>query len=169
MFDKNIFEIGIYRCSEKAFNEKYARDLKAHCLDVQRRGGTHPDTWSKDFYLTVEHYFWDNYIAPWPYNQAIGWVRLYLLGSQLRGTLWLVDAKRCSRSMKHKKFRHQGDAFQMEVWPEQSSAGIYKELLEQLRSTQMKWRSRGWVLDLECLHAVGPFINWRGLVSSPDS
>ncbi len=109
-------------------------------------------------------YFTKKY-GGWRYTQAIGWIRLYVLGQQIRGEIWAVDAKRIDREMNKKKFQHLGKAFELSFFPgEDSPAEIYSQVCHALERATKEKPFKGRYIDLEAFQNIGPFINWRGLV-----
>ncbi|MBM3134699.1 MAG: hypothetical protein FJZ89_05300 [Chloroflexi bacterium] len=100
----------------------------------------------------------------WRYTQVIGWIRLYVLGNQIRGDTWFVDAKRIDREMNRKRFRHCEKAFELSFFPEDSSLDIYSQVCDALEKLTKEKPFKARYLDLEAFHNAGPFVNWRGLL-----
>lgn len=67
--------------------------------------------------------------------------------------------------MNKKKFQHFGKAFELSFFPGQdSSAEIYSQVCRALENLGKEKPFKGRYLDLEALHNIGPFINWRSLI-----
>jgi hypothetical protein len=160
MPEKYIFDIAFYWCGQDSFYREYGRRLAENLAAFEKTTG-YPLTESLRMSLTDS--FWRKYIAPWKFNQAVGWVRLYKLGSQLRGELWYMNAKRAGRQLTKKQFSSHGKAFELHVYPEDTSETIYKAVLGDLHSFVKSFR-RKVVLDLEAFEQLGPYVNWRALM-----
>lgn len=103
-----FMEVPIYRVSEKRFYRDYQRDLEAH-LESLWPPNTPPEILAELRPLAEVH-FWKRYGGPWQFNQAVGWIRLYLLGNQFRGELWFISAKSLVRRPAHKRLEQQPGA-----------------------------------------------------------
>ncbi len=114
-----------------------------------------------------KQHFWENYGGPWQYNQVIGWVRLYVLGSQLRGDLWMMTGKRLHRKS-HNPIRRVRDDFEIDIIPDESSAQILSKLEQELKHLQKSLYKKRRFLDLECFQSLAPFIDWRKLIDMKD-
>lgn len=156
----NLFDVPIYWCEEAKFWSNYDAKLAAHLSRFESDTG-YP--LSDNLRLSLTESFSRNFIAPWEFNQIVGWVRLYKLGSQLRGELWYMNAKCPGRQLVKKQFSDQGKAFEMHTWPHQSSNDIYHDLLHELRQFSNQGH-RKYVLDLREFEAVGPFVDWRAII-----
>ncbi len=161
--ERYFFEIAIYRISHDWFNEGYERDLRRHWEQFIRLSGRTREQVSKELRLNVEQHFWETYGGPWQFNQAVGWLRLFVLGSQIRADLWMSAAKRLQRTARH-QVRLLGKAFEIHCWPEQSSTEIRTEVEEELLRFQREFRKGRLVLDLECFRIAAPCMDWRRLI-----
>jgi len=158
--ERYFFEIPIYRVSEERFNEGYDRDLLRWLDSIP---GLDVHQISEDLRTRMEQHFWETYGGPWRFNQAVGWLRLYVLGSQIRGEIWMSAAKRLQRKGS-RRFRHEGKAFEMHCGHTESSRDICSELADELHRFQREHRSGRLHLDLECFEMLSPFIDWHQLV-----
>ena len=118
-------------------------------------------------WLNVKQHFWETYGGPWRYNQVIGWMRFYILGSQIRGELWLMVGKRFHRKS-HNQIRWIGKVFEIHSFPDESSEQIFERIEQEFEELQNKWRRKGRVMDLECFRTLAPCIDWRKLVDMRD-
>ena len=62
--------------------------------------------------------------APWHYNNTIGWIRIFLLGDQIRGDYYFIDAKRISKSLRQKRYRYHLKAFEILYFQGQNIIGF---------------------------------------------
>jgi len=56
-----------------------------------------------DTYRLAEKSF-DRDWSPWYFNQAIGWLRLYVSGKSIKAEYYFIDAKRITKFVKNKRF-----------------------------------------------------------------
>ena len=156
--DRYFLDLPIYRLSldqhtteMEAAKKKYLAPLKAHKKAAHESYKT-ADRW-------FDHFHW----YPWRYNEIIGWLRLYALGTQIRGELWWVKAKRISRGMR-KNFFYVGKAFESSFRDKHSNAEIAEEVAKDLKQFAKEKRMRKRTLDLECFKVAAPVLNWRALL-----
>jgi len=99
----------------------------------------------------------------WRYNEIIGYLRLYFLGTQVRAEYWRVNRKRIVRTRRK--------IFQFWTWkvaPETelpvngSSAEIYKAVQEHVESCRAALKGR--FVDTRQLTTIGHYIDWRALL-----
>lgn len=167
--ERYFFEIPIYRCSPEKHN-KETDDMHEEAIrffDVQKR--MLPE---HDFSDNIERRFLRLY-SPYDYNEVIGWIRLYILGTQIRGRYYFEsDPKnpelyktRINRGIRKKRFIDCGKAFEMSTYKDQTSTEIFSDLLEELErlnKEESPFKKR--YLDLEQLKKMGPFVDWKYLV-----
>jgi hypothetical protein len=161
MTETYLFEIPIYRVSEEQFWEDYDTALDRHFLELYPGEGR--AAVDEPVQRQVEDRFFDKYGAPWRYNQAVGWLRIFALGSQLRGDLWFTDAQKLTRNPQRKKIQPRGKAFEFSTFPDQSSEQIVTRLRAHVVSAVTDREKPGVVADLECFDNVAPLIDWQAL------
>ncbi len=156
--DQYFLDLPIYRLSLdqhtaelKAEKKKTLAPLRKHKKSAPE-SYAHADAW-------FDRYSW----YPWRYNEIIGWLRLYALGTQIRGELWGVKAKRITRKMR-KKFFYVGKAFEVSFRNDDSDARIAREVAKKLKEFSRESSMRKRTLDLECFHTVAPALYWRLLL-----
>lgn len=160
-----LFDIPIYWRSQQKFNAEYDARLSQYLIDFEQKSG-YPLT--DHLRTSLIDGFWRSYIAPWRFNQVVGWLRLYKLGSQLRGELWRMNAKRAGRQLTKKQFSLKGKAFDVHIYPEASSTDIHRELLQGITAFS-KELTRGEVLDLETFSSLAPFVDWQQLMHAREA
>ena len=111
----------------------------------------------------IEKTFRKDYIAPWRYNQIVGWIRIYKLGCQIRGEFWLITAKRFARNLRKKQFLLCGEAFNRGVFSDQSSKEIFHIIRNSLIEFEEQY-NRNIVIDIENFQELGEFVDWRQLM-----
>ncbi len=159
---KYLFDIPIYWCDGEEFNNKYDQNLNKYMGNIENLSDY---SLNSDIRLLIESTFWKNYIAPWRYNQIVGWIRIYKLESQIRGELWFINAKRFSRNLRKKQFSLHGEAFEISIWPEQNSNQIFKSILKACIGFRNNF-IRNIFLDMENFNELGKYVDWRKLMST---
>lgn len=159
--ERPIFEVPIYRVSHAEFNRGFDYD---EAQFLAKTFNIIPPERAPESFRGSQQHFWEHYGGPWRYNQAVGWLRIYTLGSQLRADLWLSSSKRFLRRMQWKKFRLLGKQFELWIVKDTPSSVIQRLLLEEFRVFEREYKSRRLVLDLECFNNVAPFVDWHALV-----
>lgn len=155
--ERCVFEVPIYWCDERYFDSRYDRALKQFSVRYIKR------TLSETFRRILERDFDQRYVAPWRYNQTVGWLRLSVHDSRIRADEWSINARRFGRNLRKKQFTLVGKAFEINCPSDQPSGEIFASILEELEAFQSESR-RGIRLDLECLTSLGRFVDWRRLV-----
>jgi len=158
MDEKLCFEIPIYRCTEGRHSEEMAMK-KASCLGPL--GAVRND--APQSYANAERHFDEKESYPWPYNEAIGWIQISVRGTEIKGELYFVKGKRVTRGMR-KRFQWADGVFEIDVYPNDSSAKIYDAIAEQLDGFRREKRYRKWHLDDRAFRNAGRFVDWRRLV-----
>lgn len=160
--EKYLFDLAIYRLSEDHFIERYKSDLEKKFFKIwpdQERYAV-----SKELQQSIENHFWETYGMPWRFNQVIGWLRIYSLGSQVRGELWLTEAKRLVRRRSPPPVRWKGKAFELHTSSEESSEQILSNIRREINRAMKDLGRKQLVIDLECFENVAPKLDWKYLL-----
>src|SRR3954468_6324633 len=120
--DQYFLDLPIYRLSLDQHTAELEAAKKKSLAPLEAHKKTAPES-----YKIAERWFDQYDWYPWRYNEVIGWLRLYALGSQIRGELWWVKAKRISRGMR-KSFFYVGKAFESSFRDGHSNAEIAGEV-----------------------------------------
>ena len=158
--EKYFFEIAVYRNSEDEFNSDLEKARKKHKERLSSELGILPET---ETYKRSVEAFTGQY-GSWRYNQVIGWIRLYSLGTQIRGEYWFVKAKRIHRNMKDRYFFNHGKAFEINLSQHDSSEEIFLQVSNQLENLKQEKPFKGRHIDLEAFLTAGVYMNWRRLL-----
>jgi hypothetical protein len=150
-----FFDVPVYRLPEdryyterSAFVERLMRPIGDTQLDAEFRG-----------------HLEQMYGGPWQFNEIIGYIRLFFLGSQVRGEYWGVQRKRFVRTRKKTMlWLEQKLVPEMEIPSNASSAETLKIISEYLR--RCKAHLKGRVVDDSLFATLGPFVNWNALIAS---
>ncbi len=162
-WEKYFFEIAIYRCpQEQHFAELRKRWDKVLWEVFGRFGNTREA--ARHHYERLEQHLWEKSGGPWEYNQAVGWIRLFVLGSQIRADYYFTAAKRITRSPGPRHFRYELKAFELTFYPEDSNAHILQEIRTEFDRVMKERPFKGRFLDIEAFDNVARYIDWRGLI-----
>lgn len=157
--EKYFFEIAVYKSKEDVYNSEMERERQEYLSKLMASRDEAPDS-----YAFAEKWFDEKNWYPWRYNQIIGWLRLYILGTQVRAEYFFIDAKRITRRIKDKKFLWCGKAFELNFDLPNSSSTIYSGICKALKGLSKKHPFKKGYIDLEAFYQIGPFVNWRTLI-----
>jgi hypothetical protein len=161
--DKYIFEIAVYNTDPDRFFTEREKRLQEHLKWIAQMGGVEPDQ-APDTFENAEQYFLKKY-GGWQFTQAIGWIRLFVLGKQIRGEYWFVDSKRINRDMNKRKFENRGKILELSFFPkEDSSLQIYQKIYNAINFLKKEQPFIGHYIDSETFTNIGKFINWHDLL-----
>lgn len=99
----------------------------------------------------------------WQYNEIVGYIRLFFLGSQIRGEYFGISQKRAIRT-RHKVFvlKSLKLAPEREIPSGASNESIFEFVLQYLSDCRAELPQRH--IGSRLLEEVGPHINWQVLV-----
>lgn len=161
--DYHFFEIAIYRCRVETHTHEQERAKQKYMEFFEASRESAPSSYERaSSWFDSEHWY------PWQYNEVIGWLRLYTLGSQIRGELWMAKAKRHVAGGR-RRFFYMGKAFELHTFPSQTDGEIQAEVMQELEQFSKEPSRRSRYLDLECFEVAAPAINWRKLVGFEQS
>lgn len=163
MFDTDIyvFELPVYSFSEAWYYAEYKK-YKARLVEKLCRGGSDREHYQA--HVEGLSFLLEEFGGGWRYNQIVGFVGILPLGCQLRGEVWLSEARSVQRKLRHKRIKHQAKGFEMTVRPDHDSGMIFRNLLDNLRVLEKSELLRRRHLDLRAIMMAGPFLNWRELI-----
>jgi hypothetical protein len=69
--------------------------------------------------------------------------------------------------MAYKRLLLVGKGFEIWVGPSDSDADIVARLRTEFEDIERSYRSKRFVLDLECFNNLAPYVQWHELMSSP--
>ncbi len=154
-----FFEIGIYRCPAKQHYEELANGKRKYVEQLE---------YEPQNYENVSTWYDQNRWPSWDYNEAVGWLRLYRFGSQIRGELWFIRAKRITRGAK-KQFSNLGKVFELSFDPSHSEQDIREEIFRALKDAANNRPIKGRYLDLKCFQSTSSALRWRKILRFEDN
>ena len=153
-----FFDVPLYRLTR----EKYYRDWEKY-----KAGTGLGDARFQGFYernpdsrVQEEERLHRSFGGAWDFNEIVGYVRLFRLGSQIRGELWLNDAKRHVRT-RRKFFRLVAlkAVAEEQIWPPSDNDAIWIAIQIFLDRVRREFPKR--VVFADHLEALGPHVDWK--------
>lgn len=163
--EKYFIEIPVYRIPEKQYSVELENYINKHLnsgtpQDVAFMQKTLKE--SPNLKLKFKEILKDDYGGNWKYNEIIGYIRLFFLGTQIRGEYWGTKAKRKRRTRK-KFFEYKTWKLAPEIelhWETESSA-IFAKVLEYITACSKELKGR--YIDVRPLMVIGPYVDWMTL------
>ena len=156
-----FFEIPIYRCNSKQHSLEY----KSYCNKVLNKIDKVKDY---NHYQDCIDFLNEHFYYEWKYNETIGYINLFILGSQLRGEYWLIDKLRINKGITKKKYKFIGKILEKEIPQNLNSEEIFNFIIKNLiilNKSEFKTR----VLFLNTFYSIGKFVNWVSLIKELNS
>lgn len=157
---KYLFEILLYWKTEEKYHQDYQK--KRDKFFSQSFDLLDPKKKKNDIPPQVSYTYYKSYGGPWNYNQIVGAVKIYLLGNQLQGELWVSKKKRFQRVMKNKLIFSDGNFFRMGLWDDMTNEDINKEIKSRIIEG-INYDKR-LIPDFECFDNICTYIDWRKLI-----
>jgi hypothetical protein len=156
-----FFDIPVYRLAP----HKYEAARAAYIDNAVEQAGLREAGPENAHLLDIfETHLWHKYGGAWRYNEIIGYIRLHILGNQLRGEWWGVDAKRIVRTRKKQfEFKRWKLAPERQFPSQPSSEEIYRTILQYLDDCRREAELKNRFVDSKALEALGPFVDWLAL------
>jgi hypothetical protein len=156
-------DLPVYRLSEEAYHaarNKFISNIVAQ--NFSHYPATPEAVESFTDYMKQRDY--DTY-GPWQFNEIIGYVSLYFLGSQIRGAYFAVTRKRVVLS-RRKTLVHVTHklAPEHDVPHGATNAEILQVILGYVDACRKEERRR--FFDDTWLRTIGPFVAWNGVMRS---
>jgi hypothetical protein len=105
------------------------------------------------------------YGGPWQFNEIIGYIRLFFLGSQVRGEYFGVQQKRIVRTRRKTMMLLELKLVpEMKIPPNATSAQIFTVISDYVQRCKNQLKKR--IVDDSLLTKVGPFVDWKRLIAS---
>lgn len=166
MRDFYVFDIAVYLTDKDAYYREIDKrvDEYLHKTFISKGLTCEKDP---DVFLLAEDHLRKSYGGPWEFNQVVGWIRLYAEPSHIGAHLWWVQAKRLQRKM-NKVFylTTSSNLLATHFYPKDDSDKIFQDTLEDIKLLSEKKSWKGRYVDLESFTRIGPFVDWRQLLSS---
>lgn len=153
MAARYFYDVPVYRLLE----ERYYAERDAHLKAELEWAGIPP---GKN--LALEEHILDRYGGPWEFNETVGYIRLYFLGSQVRGEWVTTRAKKIVRSRKNVFWlRWHTLAPEADIPSGATSEEIFKVILGYVEDCRRALKGR--FIDARLLAYVGRHVDWKVL------
>ena len=163
---KYFYDVPVYRLS----HERYYKDMGEYIKKHMCSGRPSHKKMMEDFYRReparkreAQDRLRKSYGGTWEYNEIIGYIRLYFLGTQIRGEYWGVNSKRVVRTRKKiLECKTWKLASEIDLHQEPDSLSIFSKIMEYLGKCQKELKGR--YIDTENLKTIGPYVDWKSLL-----
>lgn len=158
MFNDSFLTIPVYRLDEDSYFSQMKKDLE----------NSLPDTWDEEFckkhpdlVRKREQHHHLTYGGAWEFNEIIGFIKLYFLGTQIRGEYWSTLQKRKVKT-RRKQFEYKTHKISTEVEIRaMDSASILSAIEDYLERSKKELKNRH--LDLREFNTIKAHIDWYKL------
>ena len=155
-----FFDIPVYRLSQEEYSANLSRYIETNLNNptMLEFFNEHPER-----LIQYEDFYSREYGGMWEYNEIIGQIKLYILGSQIRGEYYSVDAKRIVKTRKKRfKFISYKIEPELELPLLEDNIAIYKTILTYIDSCKKNLKNR--FVDSSRFETVGQHIDWKALI-----
>jgi len=170
-----LFDIPIYRCSEKICKKQLDKDEKKYLTNLGIPKNTHT------YEMAKQH--WLNSTKPWRYNEIVGWFKISIRGMKICGkpeyhvfAQLFFQNKRIQKNQTNKKFVLLNCHENVSV-PIANSDSIFKIIIgfidtiskrnyERLYPIESSVNLSRYFLDKEQIESLGRYVNWSALIKS---
>ncbi len=105
------------------------------------------------------------YGGMWKYNEIIGYISLYVLGTQIRGEYYAVDSRRVVKTRKKIfKLKSLKLADEVEIPLSQTSEAIYNAVFSYINKCRKELPSK-FFIDTSTFESMGKYIDWKKLMN----
>jgi len=156
--DKPFLEVPVYRIGPDEHEEASAAEKRRY-IDF---GGS-----DKNVRAKLEQFWHEHHWNCWDFNEVVGWIRLFVFCTQLRGETFWAKGQRLTRKGR-RRFEWIGKAVELDIGEHEASQEIFGRLIEELHALRTECPYAGRVIDLTCLKAIGPHVDWRALMSAAE-
>jgi hypothetical protein len=155
---KYFFELPVYRLSEAQYIEEENKFLSDYYFETHTNKGIPKTTTTYEKFKENSNRYRDI----WRYNEIIGYVRLYILGNQIRGEYYQHKTTRIRKTRtKHFQFITQKLASEKSL-SNNTNADIYNIILEYVQDCKFELKKR--YIDINNFQQIGKYIDWNRLI-----
>jgi hypothetical protein len=155
VFDKYFMVIPVYRLSEDKYYSQMNDDFeklisRSWDMNFRQNNPDMVENWRRSHR--------SSYGGDWEFNEVVGHIKLFFMGSQIRGEYWSTESQRKVRTRK-KKFEIKAHKLVAEgkIW-EKTSDGVLAAIEEYL--SRCKKELKGRHIDLREFEALKNHVNW---------
>lgn len=151
-------EASYYQLRDAAWNEC----AESHCYITTAEGVRRPI--SARGWTLMQNGFEKAFGGCWQYNEAIGFLRFYFLGTEIRSEYTGVRRKRIVKTRRKLFYvEPQNEILPAQITDPTSSESILSAVNQHIESCKKHFRPC--VLDLSAFDQLAPSVNWRSVFS----
>lgn len=158
IFDNYFMVIPVYRLSEERYysqmDEEFERLVsKSWDSSFRQENPDLVDNW--------KNHHRSSYGGDWEFNEVIGHIKLFFMGSQVRGEYWSTKPRRKKKTRKKEfEFKAHKLAVESEI-REKTNKGVLAAIEEYLSRCQKELKNRH--IDLREFEALKEYIDWMSV------
>ena len=161
MINDTVFEIPVYSCSQSEFNSRITRQVDRLMATVPNRRN---DIWEEQRNDELKRQ-----LRSVRFNEIVGYIEVYLFGSQLRADLWFSDKSRIIPGSRSKGIlTRRGKLLEKHFQPHKmmTSEEIFAEFRRSLERAVRKNRIlRRRYVDFKAFDRCGEFVDWKKMIT----
>ena len=162
--ERYILDVAVYRESEKRFYDRLQDAIERRLKEVVDDQGI-PRTRFPDLVMNISDRIRRHMHGPWNFNQVVGWIRVCLLGSSVRGELWWTTETHVRTRPTKRRFEDFGKAFELPLMGDETDTEIAMRVRNELaRCLRGRPYRRGVWIDLEVFDNLAAALPWRRLL-----
>lgn len=159
-----FFDIPVYRLPEdKYYNDRERHIVKTICgAEISRNEMT-----ETQLYFLEKHgsSLAERYGGAWEFNEIVGYIKLHVLGHQVRGEYFTTIPNRKVRTRKKQYIMATHKlAPEVSLNRDSDNSGIYELILEYVERCRLELPLR--YIDDSHIKTVGPYLDWLKLIGS---
>ena len=155
VFDQFFIVIPVYRLSEDKYYQQLNEDFEkliSRTWDMNFRNN------NPDMVESFRKNHRSSYGGDWEFNEVVGYIKLFFMGSQIRGEYWSTEPRRKVRTRKKKfEFKAHKLVAEGEIW-EKTNDGVLAAIEEYLSRCKKELKVRH--IDLREFEALKNHVNW---------
>ena len=156
-----IYDLPVYRLKQDVYYKDREDWLEKHLPDSE---------FMREYYaknperrIHAKQHADDASWGPWDFNEIIGYVRLHIVGTQIRGEYWCHEAKRYTRT-RRKIFKWQSNKLvtEMNLPVASTNRAIGMVIDDYIEACSQELPGR--YIDSARFEAISPHMNWKSLI-----
>ena len=164
VFDDYFLSIPVYRVPEEKYYSEMEKDFNRVLSDTWEEDfiASHPDL--VDGYRSNHR---DTYGGDWEFNEIIGFIKLFFMGTQVRGEYWSTKPKRKVKTRKKDfEFKTHKIVAECEI-RQKTNVYILRAIEEYLTRSKQYLKNRH--IDLREFEALKDHIDWVSVLEAKNT
>lgn len=157
-----FFIIPVYRLSQDDYLAQMAEEKnKVFTPEKETFLENNPN-----YKILAEEAFIKSYGGKWEFNEILGYIKLHILGTQVRGEYYENDKKRHVKTrIKQFTYITHKLAIEVELPLQKNNTSIYLAILNYLGRCAKDKKLRNRFVDISYFKKIGPYIDWLKLIN----